>query len=189
MPLTDELTDPLPPADAMHMAWALVLAASEPSARRKKAIRFIKNYRPVPAMDDTHHATVFLIASVANLFLGNLRTADEDADGVVKMREMLAERIVGSGAVADLSTQDRAEAIAFITELVGQLPADAELDFLAWYYGWRAERADTDQPSANHMAILTCALLAVVDLGDLANGRPIMRDVVDQALERNFRLP
>jgi len=189
MPVTDELTDPLPPADAMHMAWSLVLAASEPSARRKTAIRFIKNHRPVPAMEDTHRATVFLIASVASLFLGNQQTAGEDMTGVAHVREMLIERIIGNGAVADLSAQNRAEAVAFITELVRQLPADAEIDVLTWYYGWRTERKSSDQPSPNHMATLTCALLAVVELGDLANGRPIIRDIVDQALARNFRLP
>ncbi|MER5984322.1 hypothetical protein [Streptomyces sp. NPDC001787] len=189
MPVTDELADRLPPADAVHMAWSLVLAASEPSARRKKAVRFIKKYRPVPAMEDTQGATVFLIASVASLFLGNRQTAGEDAAGVVKVRELVAERIVGSGAVADLSAQDRAEAVAFITELLRQLPADGERDVLAWYYSWRAERAGSDQPGPNHMAVLTCALLAVVDLGDVANDRPIMRDVVDQVLEGNFRLP
>lgn len=190
MPATDEHTDALPPADAVHVAWSLVLAAGEPSARRKKAIQFIKNYRPVPAMEDTHRATVLLIGSVAGLYLGNRQTAAEDPDGIAELRQVLVGRIVGSSAVEDLPAQDQAEAVAFITELIGQLPADSELDVLAWYYGWRAERANRgDQPGPNHTAALTCALLAVVDVGDLANDRPIMRDIVDQAVQQNFRLP
>ncbi|RSS94268.1 hypothetical protein EF903_06940 [Streptomyces sp. WAC05292] len=190
MPATAEHNDALPPADAVHVAWSLVLAASEPSARRKKAIRFIKNYRPVPAMEDTHRATVFLIGSVAGLYLGNRQTADEDPDGVAELRQVLVGRIGGSSAVEDLPAQDQAEAVAFITELVGQLPADSEMDLLVWYYGWRAERAERgDGPGPHHTAALTCALLAVVDLGDLANDRPIMRDIVDQAVQQNFRLP
>ncbi|WP_424215964.1 hypothetical protein ACN20G_27855 (plasmid) [Streptomyces sp. BI20] len=182
-----------PAADAVTMAWSLMLTGDPQSPRRKTASRFVHEHRPVPDAAEVERGAVYLIATVAALGLPQgpggvgdeaarrARAAKlvERATATPTPEEAPAETLAETpeDGAPDGPGEDPAPVRAFLVDLVDRLPGTAA-DVLAWY----AAHPDASSPTPGRRAALIGLLREVVELTDSALPAPRTRDMVDQLL-------